>query len=264
MKTPEFDIFATNCAIDIIKEFSPDLMFVHLSYVDHQRHKCGKETEKILHAIDFVDDQIGKIIEATKETGTFEQTTFVILGDHGHMSVKAVFQLNQILAQKGYIEHDGETVKDWKIMAHPSSFSSEIYTQNISLDEAKKALEEIQAEYPEYIERVMTKFEVNELYNLSGPFEFVIEGCNNIIFAPALTGALIKKPEDGDYKTNISTHGFAPEKGDNPPFVICGKKAIKGAEVREARLVDEAPTILSLFNIKMDGIDGKVIEGLIK
>ena len=38
MKTPEFDNFATDCAVDIIKEFSPDLLFVHLSYVDHQRY----------------------------------------------------------------------------------------------------------------------------------------------------------------------------------------------------------------------------------
>lgn len=264
MKTPELDIFASNCAVDIIKEFKPDLMFIHFSYLDHQRHKCGKETEKVLHAIDFIDERIGEIIAATKEAGIYEDATFILLGDHGHMSVKSVFLINQVLAKKGYITHEGEHIKDWKIMAHPSSFSAEIYTQNISFEEAKKALEEIMSEYPEYIERVMTKFETEEIYHLSGPFDFVAEGVNNVIFSPALTGALIQKPEDGDYKTNISTHGFAPEKGDNPPFVVCGKRANCDKEIREARLVDEAPTILSLFGIKMKNIDGKPIKGLLK
>ena len=264
MKTPEFDNFATGCAVDIIKEFSPDLLFVHLSYVDHQRHNCGIETEKILHAIDFVDEKVGEIIKAVEETGNYDDTTFVVLGDHGHMMVNANVQINQILAQKGYITHDGEKVIDWKIMAHPSSFSAEIYTKDIDKDEAKKVLEEIQKEYPQYIERVMTRFEVEEIYHLSGAFDFVIEGVNNIIFGPSLTGDFVRKPQKGDYKTSVSTHGFAPEKGDNPPFVICGNKADAGKRVKEARLVDEAPTIMKLFGIEMKNTDGKVIKGLLK
>ena len=264
MKTPEFDNFATNCAVDIIKEFTPDLMFIHLSYVDHQRHKCGIETDKILHAIDFIDEKVGEIINATKKAGSYEDTTFVLLGDHGHMMVDAVFQLNQVLAEKGYIEHDGEHIIDWRIMAHPSSFSAEIYTKDISFDEAKDVLEEIQREYPEYIERVMTRFEVEELYHLSGSFDFVIEGVNNVIFAPKLIGNLIEKPQDGDYKTNISTHGFAPEKGDNPPFVICGDKAKNGVIIKEARLVDEAPTIMSILGIEMKDVDGRPLKELLK
>lgn len=264
MKTPEFDNFATDCAKDIIREFSPDLMFVHLSYVDHQRHKCGIQTEKILHAIDFVDGKVGEIVDATKDAGIYDDTTFILLGDHGHMMVSALFQLNQVLAEKGFISHDKEHILDWKIMAHPSSFSAEIYTQNIDKNLAKKVLEEIQKEYPEYIERVMTRFEVEEIYHLSGDFDFVIEASNNVIFGPSLTGDLIQKPKDGDYKTNISTHGFAPEKGDNPPFVVCGKRSNVGVKINEARLVDEAPTIMSIFGIEMKGVNGKALKELIK
>lgn len=41
MKTPQMDEFAAQCAVDIIRKHQPDLMLLHLSYVDHQRHKLG-------------------------------------------------------------------------------------------------------------------------------------------------------------------------------------------------------------------------------
>ena len=55
MKTPQMDEFAAQCAVDIIKEYRPDLMFLHLSYVDHQRHKLGVRSEQLDHAFAFVD-----------------------------------------------------------------------------------------------------------------------------------------------------------------------------------------------------------------
>lgn len=266
MRTPAFDLFGSACAVDIIKEFKPDLMFIHFSYVDHQRHRCGAETEKILHAIDFVDERIGEVIKATEDAGIFDDTDFIILGDHAQINVDTVFNINKILVDKGYITlaEDG-SVKDWKIYVHSASFSAQVYTQNVSLEEARGVLDDIREEYPEYMERVMNTFEANEIYHLDGPFDFVLEAQTHVIFGQGLSGDLLNKPEPGNYKFSHSTHGYAPEKGPNPPFIISGPSAKEGAVVKEARLVDEAPTVMSLFGLKMpDDIDGKVISEIIK
>ncbi len=265
MKTPEFDYFASACACDIIREAKPDLLFVHFSYLDHQRHRCGVSTDKVLHAIDFIDDRIGEIMEALKEAGIEENTDFVILGDHGHMDVHAVFNINKLLAERGYITvSDNGKVLDYRIMVHSTSFSGHVYLNGVSVKEARYVLESLMEEYPEYIERVMTKADVKEIYHLDGPFSLVLEAQRHVVFGAGLTGDLVEKPEPGNYKFSISSHGYAPEKSFSPPFIISGPAA-SCSVIGEARLVDEAPTIAALAGFSMpDGIDGRVLTELIR
>ena len=54
MKTPQMDEFAAKCAADIIRAHRPDLMLLHLSYVDHQRHRLGVHGD-LEHAFRFID-----------------------------------------------------------------------------------------------------------------------------------------------------------------------------------------------------------------
>lgn len=266
LKTPEFDLFASKCACDIIKEFKPNLLFIHFSYLDHQRHRCGYETKNNIHAINFIDERIGEVRKAVLDAGISQETDFVILGDHGQINVDTVFHINKLLADQGYIDLDENgKVKDWRIFVHSTSFSGQVYTKGIDLSEAKKALMDLREKYPEYIERVMNKFEVKEIYHLDGPFDFVLEAQTHVIFGQGLTGDLCNKPEPGNYKFSLSTHGYAPEKGPNPPFIISGPDANVGNVIKQARLVDEASTIMSIFGLEMpEDVDGHVVEGLIK
>ncbi len=261
MRTPGLDYFAAASASDIIREFSPDLTFIHLSYLDHQRHNNGQETEKNLNAIRFIDERLGEIIRAAEDAGIYDDTTFFILGDHGHMNVSRIFNVNKALADRGYITlDDSGRVIDWKLFVHSASFSGHVYSNGISEDDAVRVLEEIQKEYPGNIERIMTRFEAEELYHLDGPFTLVLEAENNVIFGKDLTGSISSYPEKGCYKFSDSTHGFAPEKGPNPPFIAAGKRAKDSAFIKHARLVDEAPTIMSIFGLTLDGIDGRKLD----
>ena len=261
-RTPEFDFFATACACDIIKEFKPDLTFIHLSFLDHQRHKHGCSIERVMTAVHFIDSMVGDIIKTVKEEGDYERTSFILLGDHGHKPVDKIFAINRVFAEKGWISHVNGNIDSWKIMAHSTSFSSQIYTNGIALDDAGRILRDMQKEYPLIIERVMTADEANRKYNLRGDFDFVIEAMPGVVFSQSLTDPIYSAPIPDSMKAPVSNHGFAPEKGPNPPFIVCGNQANAGARVKFARLVDEAPTILSLFGITMTDIDGKTIEQL--
>ncbi len=261
-KTPEYDYFASACAMDIIKEFKPNLMFIHFSYLDHQRHNLGASTDKVLHAIDFIDDRVGEIIKAVSDSGYIDNTDFIILGDHGHIDVKSIFNINKLLLDKGLFALDEHgNVKSWRMFAHSVSFSAQIYLNNINVSAAERILDEIREEYPLYIERVLNKFEAKEIYHLAGPFEFVVEPQTHVVIGQGFDCALVEEPKQG----GLSSHGFSPEKGPNPPFIIFGRDANNGIVIENAKLVDEAPTILSLFNLEMpDGIDGKPIADLIR
>lgn len=260
MKTPAFDYFTAAASADIIREANPDLMFIHFSYLDHQRHNNGYETEKNINAIKFIDDRLGEVIEAVKSSETFDDTTFILLGDHGHMNVRKVFNINEVLRQKGYItlNEDG-TIKDWKIFVHTVSFSGQVYLNGIKEEDGLKILRKIKEEYPDCIERVMTRFSAKEIYHLDGPFSLVLEAVDNVVFGNDFNGAIEREPEKGNYKFSMSSHGFAPEKGANPPFIVAGKRA-NNKTIEHARLVDEAPTILSIFSLELDDIDGEKLD----
>lgn len=267
MKTPPLDNFAAVCAADIIDEFEPDLMLLHLSYVDHLRHQLGVNNPEVMKGLAFVDEKIGQVIDKVIEKGLFDRTNFVILGDHGQLYCKHIFNLNYLLQKRGYITTDENgNVTDYQIYSHSSAFSTQIYTKaGMDLDQVYAVLKEIQREYPEYIETVYTKKDVKELFHLDGPFDFVLEGQEGITFGKGLgNGELVNHVTNDDYKWSTSTHGHDPRKGDKPPFIMSGPDVKEGVVIQGGRLVDEAPTIMKLFGITMENVDGTPFDSLLK
>ncbi len=254
-----YDIYTTENAAAIIREKSPDLTLIHLSAVDSRKHERGSDITLLQDAYDFIDGCIKKITEASVDAGTYPDTTFFILGDHGQMDIKRVFSVNRVLADMGYITVRGNTIESWRILAHPSGFSSVVYLNGISEEEALEVFGKMKKEYSEAIGRIYSSEEAEGKWHLSGPFSIVLEGTDNtsLSFSPLLPP--LSERTEGKY----STHGYAPDRGPKPVFAVCGKNAAEGAVIPSSRLVDEGPTILSLFGIEMENIEGKVIAGLV-
>jgi predicted AlkP superfamily pyrophosphatase or phosphodiesterase len=255
MRTPGFDLFAEACARDIIAEFKPDLMLVHFSYLDHQRHQQGTAGEKIREALAFIDQRIGGIRAACGDAGILEDTVFFLLGDHGQIDVKEIFGINRALRDRGFI-NPGKT-PDYRIFCHCAGFSGQIYTRNIGEKEAYRALLALREEYPRYIEAILTREEAYSRYGLAGDFSFVVEAAEGIGLGEESRGEISGRPSGKDF--TAANHGHAPEKGPKPPFIVCGGLAKPGLRIPRAELIDEAPTILSLFGIPMPGADGRVL-----
>lgn len=263
---PFYDLYATSAAKDILSSYSPDLTIIHLSQIDHTKHRSGSEISVLQDAYDFIDAVVGEIVSSVKESGAYDNTTFFLLGDHGHKDVKNVFSINTVLKDMGYITVKDGKIVSYRIICHPSSFTSVVYLDGISEEEAESVFEDIKLRYPGTIDRIMTREEADEIYHLSGPFSLVIDSYDNTIFSfsPFLSATMDRKEADRN-NINYSTHGYSPEKGPQPPFAVCGRRANAGKRIKWGRLVDEGPTILSLFGLKLDGdIDGRVIEGMIK
>ncbi len=61
----------------------PDLMAVYCDTLDAIGHDGGDADPRIPGALEDIDQQIGRIVAATKEAGVHDSTAFVITGDHG-------------------------------------------------------------------------------------------------------------------------------------------------------------------------------------
>lgn len=264
-RTIELDDFAEVCTVDIIKKFSPDLLFTYFLEIDSVRHKKGVDTSLHVESLERIGRRISHIYEEVKKSGYLNDTTFFLTADHGQIDTRYTFNINQALMEKGYIttNEDG-LLLSWRIIAHSSAFTAQIYTKDISHVEAKEVLREIGREHPGTVERILNRYECESLYHTTGDFTFMIEGSEGVSFGKDVNVPLVVEPGKGDYKTAKATHGHSPERGPKPPFVITGKMARDSAVVEEASLVDEAPTILASLGIAMDRADGHVLSSLIK
>ena len=262
MLTPEFDNYAEHCGAEIIETFQPDLMFIHFSYVDHQRHQNGVKGEKVNEALRFVDDKIGTLIAALNRQNLLGKTNIVILGDHGQINVSHLFNLNKLFYDRGLIDvNEQGKITGWRMYAQSCAFSAHIHLgPAMDRNEAAAILKEIQQTYPQEIEKVWTAEEALNQWHMKGDFEFVVEAVTSVSFGKNLTGDLIESVDNFDYKFSVATHGHLPTKGDQPPFILSGPDIKMGVQIQGAKLVDEAPTIMKIYDIVMEDIDGHPLD----
>src|SRR5699024_3284045 len=119
IKQPQLDEFITACAVDTIKNKKPNLTLLHLVDMDSMRHRYGVRSGEAMAALRRLDKHVKQVIDATKEAGTFEDTNFVILGDHYQINVDKMIHLNTLFAKRGWLtgKPDQTIRKDWSVLA---------------------------------------------------------------------------------------------------------------------------------------------------
>ncbi|WP_340677578.1 alkaline phosphatase family protein [Paraglaciecola sp.] len=70
-------------AADYLVKEKPELLFVHLDWVDHIGHQDGHKTTEYYQAVELADKNIGLIIQAAQQADMFKDTVFIITADHG-------------------------------------------------------------------------------------------------------------------------------------------------------------------------------------
>ncbi len=100
LSQPELDDFVLASAVHTIQTKKPNVMFVHFTDLDTQRHYHGFESKETIAAIHRHDERLGKIIQALKDSGLYEESTIIALGDHSALSESKAIQLNVLFHQK--------------------------------------------------------------------------------------------------------------------------------------------------------------------
>ena len=101
------DLFTMAVAPDLIEDFGqPDVMLVKMCDLDSVRHTYGVYTEETHEQLRKHDQEFGVLLETIRRYGDFENTNFVILGDHGQTDVEDVLNINRLLVKEGFIKLD--------------------------------------------------------------------------------------------------------------------------------------------------------------
>ena len=265
------DDFTNAVAPDIIRDYGqPDVMFVKMCDLDSVRHKLGVDSDTAKLQLEKHDRELGVLMESIRRYGDFENTNFIVMGDHGQTDVAQVINFNRVFQDAGLqrLDENGK-LEAFDAYCHSTGGSGWIELRDPN-DEALRErvyrlLLDIRESGKYNIGYVFTKEEAREQFHLTGPFDFIIEGKEPMSFgydpaAPLFTQTI----PGGDYKTSPGTHGGLPWRDHRTTFFACGPAFEKGAVIDQARIVDEAPTMASIFGFEMEDIDGKCLDTLLK
>lgn len=261
-KEPQLDEFGVCCMEDIIETYAPDLMFIHLAYLDHTRHAFGIFADEVYKALDRYDIWIRRLSESLKKAGIYDETNFIILGDHGQINIDKLVAPNVVFRENGLLDIDEEdNLKDYKAICHSTGISTHVMLKGSEyIDHVRSVLEEMKKDNRYGIEEIFDRDHLKDMFNLECDAEFVLEGKIGTAFSNEYIGDKIRKTNNSDYKCSVATHGHMPSKGNKPPFIVSGPDIKKEVVIENARLVDEAPTIMKIFGIDLEDIDGKALD----
>ena len=257
--------FTPEIALDILKTDKPDLLLCHIIWLDHIRHTYGVEGEEVKDCLRQLDVLVGRFVDSTKQAGTYENTNFIILGDHGQINIERIFDLNILFVENGLIQLDeNKNPKDYIAYGFSAGFSTQIVLKNPNnqedIEKVYKVLNKIKEEYPNCIEKIYTKEQALKEENLEGSFSFVIEGTEGTYFGIKYEGNPLNKKGQPEYYIYSATHGHSVKKGIKPPLLAFGPDINEHTIIEKAKMLDVCPTLAKLSNVKMDNLMGNVLN----
>ena len=272
LNQPELDDFVLESTLHTIKTKKPNLMLVHFTDLDTQRHDYGFSSNEAFAAIERHNDRLGKIIASLKESGIYENSTIVVLGDHSALNENKALNLNVLFHNHKLITTNAKgKINNWKSYCKSCDGSAYIYVNDKNdLDTCnivKKLLERLLTDPSSGIERILTAEEA-ALKGADGSCTFMIEAQKGYYFLEDYQGDYLKNitREDvlADKKYTLACHGYSPEKPDySTIFMAAGKGIRSKTMVPQARLIDEGPTLARLLGVDLGDTDGKIIDELL-
>lgn len=259
---PNDENFAIACACDIIRKHKPNLLMTHPCMVDSTRHRNGLFNDAVVEALRLTDGWIGQLMQAVEDAGIADETSFCIVSDHGHLEIKRSMAINVFLRDRGFITVDEqENFVNWKAYAQSSGLSAQVHVKNEEDKPAVyNALKEMCEEGIYGMSEVLTVEETNARYGLKGDFAFVVETDGFTSFRDDWRRPAVRPLDITDYRYGHSTHGHMPEKGPQPPMLLCGPAFKVNAVIENTSVLNEAPTFAAALGLELPQACGTAIK----
>jgi predicted AlkP superfamily pyrophosphatase or phosphodiesterase len=248
----------------IITNYKPNLMLIHFIELDGAHHDNGPRSAAALPVAERIDGYVGRVIEAVRTAGIFDQTTFFLVSDHGFAEVTKKFNPGVVLVKEKLITLDPNgKPTDWKAAVWSASGSCAIVLKDPNDKETAAKVTAIftkiatSAKSP--INRILNQADLKKLGAIPSAL-LMIDAAPGYAFDDKLTG-----PETHDSKDYRGTHGQLPSRADmRSALILYGASARVGARMSIARMVDIAPTAAAVLGLTFAEAEGLPIAELLK
>lgn len=246
----------TKAGAYILREHKPNLLLFHLLALDTTHHNYGPRSLASYDAIAFLDGCVRQIIEATREAGTFEQTTFVVVSDHGFKAVDHVVHLKSLIAHAQLTSG---------VQAVPEGGSAMLY-----VDKGREAdlLPKLQALFSgaEGVASIATPSDYAQL-GLPSP-EHDPQSPAMVVFAKpgyAFSGGKDEDPVVTQVKPVTGSHGYLNTDPElDAIFIAAGKGIHPGVVLDRITNLRVAPTLARLLGIRLPKTEAPALTELLQ
>ncbi|MBI2206989.1 MAG: alkaline phosphatase family protein [Candidatus Rokubacteria bacterium] len=254
------DGMVAELAASVWHRHRPDLMLVHYLCADSHQHLYGPKSPEAYWAIAYIDERIGRLLDALPESALDTDTLVFVVSDHGFLPSTREIRVNVWLRQQGLLDvaAGGRITRGAArlVMNHGAGY---VYLDGADRDRLARDL----ASAVSKIEGVAGAWTETDYAALGiptaavNPFvgEIALEAAPGYCFGDAATGGdLHGAPK---YR---GTHGQRPEHADNLAFFLARGPGIRrGATLPRLTSRDVAPTLARLLGIPMPDVEGRTL-----
>lgn len=266
-KQPYLDNFSVGVTLDLIKR-KPNVLAVHFTDLDTMRHIHGVHSQGATDALKRLDKRIGDIINQYKKVGLYDQTNFVLLGDHGTHDFDKIIEVNSYFRDYGLLQTNRDNeITDWKVYACTCGGSCQIHIRDDVDETIRENVRNLLYKLLEMdnspIKQILSHTEAKETYGLDGKFDYILEAKDGHDFKNMVTGRLVY---DSDEIPNVyfGDHGYLPDHKDMKTLLLMkGPSVRQGAVIEHSSLVDEGPTFAAMLGLSMEKTEGRVLTDLL-
>ena len=243
-------------ALQVIEHRTPNLILIHLTFVDTIHHNYGVDSDAGHTAIALADRHIGDFLEALENAGVRDNTSIFIVSDHGFKNIDRQIAPNVLLRQNGLLKTDDEgNISRARIQVISTGgtamvFATDPATRDEDLQTARDLFEQVHG-----IDRILTPDEYAE-YGLPLPDENEQMGD---LFLSAGEGHAFHNRATGDDVITNARRGYHGFLNDNPKmetvFIASGRNIPGGQTLGTVDVRSLAPTAARLLGVPFETAD---------
>lgn len=257
---PYLDNFSTLSAMDTIKNKRPNLLLLHLIDLDDSKHNYGTDSKEVDAVIKRMDKRIGGIIKSVEDAGIYDDTVFIISGDHGQINVNYKVHLNNLLKENSLIYEENGELK-WRAYLQTGGGSAYLHIKDNDKEAERLALEilyESMNSGKYGIERIIAREELEGLH-VHESIKYMVEAKVTYSFEESLSAVTIEDLKKQGIKH--ANHGYLPDKDNYKCNLVISGNIIKSDhEIGRVNMVDIAPTIGRILGVDFPNSDGRALE----
>lgn len=255
----QLDNFNTEAAAWLIRNKRPGLLLLHLLDLDHTKHIHGFQGEAINRVLRQADGRLGRLFEASRRAGTFEETAFVVIGDHAYFDVHRRIHLNYAFKNAGLIRLDRmNKLVDWQASCNPCGGSAQVFLKDrydqALYEKVETLLLRLKGCRQNGIEAVYDR-DALKGWRQDESVDYMLEAVPGYTFCNGRADALVTPIED-DQKAN---HGYRPDReGYSSLFLASGAGIRRGVLLESMDIVDVGPSLAALLGLSLEEAQGTV------
>lgn len=262
---PARDLVWTEAACHVIRERKPNLLLVHLLNVDSIHHSLGAQSAAGYTANAYADACLAKIVEAIDDAGIRDQTTLIVVSDHGFTLTPKAILPNVLLRKKGLLKVTAGKISEARVHVVPEGGIGLVYCTDPGQAPADRQLVKDLFTGQEGVADVVLPDRYAEL-GLPHPREYP-QSPDAVLVAK--DGYGVSAAAEGDdfvasnteAKTALGSHGFVSSNSKmNALCVLSGQDVRQGVKLHGVENIDIAPTIARLLKIEGFEADGKPLS----